>query len=41
MSGYTDDAIERHGVFDESALVQKPFTLEGLAAAVRARLAGA
>ncbi|MEO8551027.1 MAG: hypothetical protein ABI678_13670 [Kofleriaceae bacterium] len=36
MSGYTDDAIVRHGVLkDEIAFVQKPITPEVLARKVR------
>jgi two-component system cell cycle sensor histidine kinase/response regulator CckA len=31
MSGYTDDAILRHGVMaHDTAFIQKPFTPEGL-----------
>ena len=36
MSGYTDDAIVHHGVLDEeTAFLQKPFTRESLASAIR------
>jgi CheY-like chemotaxis protein len=36
MSGYTDDAILRHGVLEEEvSYIQKPFTMEGLAKKVR------
>jgi hypothetical protein len=36
MSGYTDDAVVRHGVLDASmAFIQKPFALHALAARVR------
>ena len=39
VSGYTDDAVVRHGVLRaESAFLQKPFTLHGLVAKVRATL---
>src|SRR5262249_4457373 len=35
-SGYTDDAIVRHGILEEDAnFIQKPFTLEALARRVR------
>jgi PAS domain S-box-containing protein len=41
MSGYTDDAILREGVREEDvALLQKPFTAEGLARMVRQVLDG-
>jgi PAS domain S-box-containing protein len=36
MSGYTDDAIARHGVLEKGVdYIQKPFTMEGLARKVR------
>jgi len=36
MSGYTDDAIVRHGVLEEgTAFIQKPFTLASLTTRVR------
>ena len=36
MSGYTDDALVRHGVLHEgTAFLQKPFTPAGLRAKVR------
>ncbi len=36
MSGYTEDAIARHGVLDkEFSFLQKPFTMAGLARKVR------
>ncbi len=41
MSGYTDDAISRHGVSDPGTrFVQKPFTLEELASKIRQVMAG-
>jgi FixJ family two-component response regulator len=41
MSGYTDDAIVRHGVQESSvAFLQKPFTQESLLRAVHQVLAG-
>ncbi len=39
MSGYTDDAIVRHGVLEKGVnYIQKPFTMEGLARKVREEL---
>jgi len=36
MSGYTDDAILRHGMLEEgTAFLEKPFTPDGLARKVR------
>lgn len=41
-SGYTDDAIVRHGIIDEGKnFLQKPFTFDGLARKVRSVLDGA
>jgi CheY-like chemotaxis protein len=39
MSGYTDDVIARHGIISaETEFLQKPFTLDSLAAKVRSVL---
>ncbi|MCF8038237.1 MAG: PAS domain S-box protein [Desulfohalobiaceae bacterium] len=39
MSGYTDQAIDRHGVLDEGVdFIQKPFTVRGLVSKVRETL---
>jgi DNA-binding NtrC family response regulator len=36
MSGYTNDVIAQRGVLDEGVkFIQKPFTIQGLAARVR------
>jgi PAS domain S-box-containing protein len=41
MSGYTDDATMRHGVLESAvSFIQKPFTPDALARAVRQTLAG-
>ena len=41
MSGYTDDAIVKHGVLEPGlAFIYKPFTVDGLLAKVRAVLDG-
>jgi DNA-binding response OmpR family regulator len=41
MSGYTADAMEHHGGFQQgAALLQKPFRPDELARAVRAALSG-
>jgi two-component system cell cycle sensor histidine kinase/response regulator CckA len=38
MSGYTEDEVVRRGVASGGSLLQKPFTMDGLTAAVRAVL---
>ena len=39
MSGYTDDIVAREGViFDDTILLHKPFTLEGLTRKLREAL---
>jgi len=39
MSGYTDDAIVRHGLLDERLeFIQKPFTADALARKIRSVL---
>jgi two-component SAPR family response regulator len=35
MSGYTDDAVTRHGLGSGSAYIQKPFSPDGLARKLR------
>jgi len=41
LSGYSDEAVERHGVLDPgTAFMQKPFTPAALAAKVRTVLQG-
>jgi DNA-binding response OmpR family regulator len=41
MSGYTDEAISKHGVLEPGlAFIYKPFTAEGLAAKLREVLEG-
>jgi two-component SAPR family response regulator len=38
MSGYTGSAVDQHGVLEESPYLQKPFTGDELAQAIRAAL---
>jgi FixJ family two-component response regulator len=41
MSGYTDDALGRHGMLDEEiSLIEKPFTPEALARKLREVIEG-
>jgi len=41
MSGYTDDAVLRHGIYEQGAtFLQKPFSLGTLARKVRDTLGG-
>jgi len=35
MSGYAPNIVVHHGVLDDVQLLQKPFTLRDLAAAIR------
>jgi two-component system cell cycle sensor histidine kinase/response regulator CckA len=40
MSGYTDNVVVNHGIFDEERnFIQKPFTADALLAKVREMLA--
>ena len=41
MSGYTEDAIIKHGVLEDgSSFIYKPFTIDSISAEVRAVLDG-
>ena len=41
MSGYTDDALGPHGILEEGIrFIQKPFSVDALAAKVQEVLAG-